>query len=205
MGIIEQLLQWFTYVELWPGGKAANLFGVLWLIALTFVASRRFSWHFSELGWGKPSKLPKRALWIFAIILFGFLSTFLLQIITDEFISVPMGLVFGSWNLLAPHLGAFSLWKLIQFKWDSYLLILVYSSVFYVSGVWKFYHFTKESLIWLIVLLGFTFFLNSQGIIYFLNLSGWARIRNFWLSYPEWRIITGFLGASIIKKPGGSQ
>lgn len=201
MDWLYQFLLWVTYQELW-NGHSANILGAFWLIALMIMAARRLSWHCSNIGWAQPSHGYKRVLWLFAVLLFGFLFAFLFQIVTDEFVTVPLSLAFGGWSLMVPTLGPFTIWKLIVFKWDSYMLILVYSSVFFLSGVWKFCHFTKKSLIWLIAIIVFASFIYGMGIFYFLNLSGWARIRAFWVSYPPWRILTGFLGASIIKKRG---
>jgi hypothetical protein len=210
MNLPNLLLNWIyrflldiTYAELWPNHHTANILGLLWLIALMTFAYWCFSWHFQNSGWPQPSHGSKRILWVVAIVGFAFVFTFLLQIVTDELIVVPFGIAYGSWNLLSAQLGSFTIWKLIGFKWDSYMLIIVYSGLLFLSGAWKFLHFTKQTLFWLIVIVAFSFWLNSSAhIFYFLNLTGWARIRAFYLSYPVWRILIGFLGASIIKKPG---
>jgi hypothetical protein len=194
---------WLTYQEL-LNGQSANMVGFFWMIALVIVGSRRFAWHFQNNGWPQPSHGIKRILWILAVILFAFLFVFLLQVITDEFLTVPIALAFGSWVLMPPSMGAFTIWKLIAFKWYSYLLIAVYGSIFYLSGCWRFCHFTKKSLIWLISVMCYSIFIDANHIFYFLNLSGWTRFRAFYITYPPWRVLLGFFGASLIKKRGVS-
>lgn len=203
MNLFEQILLWFTYAECL--GNKWNILGVFWLTALVFMSMKRFEHHFDKSGiYPKPSTKSKQDLWYFSLLIFGFLSTMLLQMMIDDFITTPINLVFGSWELLVPHLGEFSFLKLLAFKWDVYALILCYSLVFYLTKVWRFYQFTKASAFWLILTVSLQIFLGSQHIFYFLNLTGYNRIYTFWISYPWFRILTGFLGASIIKKPGGS-
>jgi hypothetical protein len=139
------------------------------------------------------------------VLIFAFIGVFLFQILVDDFITVPINLAFGSWSLLAPHMGTWALWKLVAFKWDNYAMVILFSLVFYVTGVWKFFHFTASSLFWLSVTLLFQLMLGSLHIWYFLGLSGYDRLTVFWVSYPWFRIFTGFLAASLIKKPGKTQ
>jgi hypothetical protein len=202
MNLFEQFLQWVTYAQC--VGDRWNILGVLWLAALVTMSMRRFAIHYDKSGiFPKPSTKSKQDLWYFSLMIFGFLSTMLLQMMVDDFITTPINLAFGSWALLAPHLGEFSFLKLLAFKWDVYALIIVYSMVFYLTKLWRFYQFTRGSAFWLILTVSFQIFLGSQHVFYFLNLSGWERIYTFWISYPWFRIFTGFLGASIIKKPRG--
>lgn len=182
-----------------------NIVGVIWAVALIFLAGRRFSWHFTEAGWKKPAPGARSYLWIFAMVLFGIVAVFMFQILSDDFITVPISLAFGSWKVLVPGRGDFSFLKLIAFKWDNYAVLAVFSSVFYISGVWKFYHFTKQSLFWLSVTVAFVVLVSSLHIFTFMQLSGYARLTAFWSTYPLFRIYTGFMFASIIKKPGGSM
>jgi hypothetical protein len=182
-----------------------NILGVLWAAALIILAARRFSWHFTEAGWPMPSARARKYLWILAMILFAVIAVFMFQILTDDLITVPISLAFGSWKVLVPGRGDFSLWKLILFKWDNYAVLAITGSVFFLCGVWKFYQFTKASLVWLSLTVSLVILVSSFHVFTFLQLSGEARLTAFWLTYPSFRIISGFLLASMIKKPGGSS
>jgi hypothetical protein len=175
-------------------------------MALIVMSMRRFEIHFQNSGiFPKPSSKSKQDLWYFSLMIFAFLSTMLLQMMVDDFITTPINVAFGSWDLLAPQFGQFSFLKLFLFKWDVYALIVCYSLIFYLTKVWRFYQFTKASAFWLICTVSLQVLLGSQHVFYFLDLTGYDRIYTFWISYPWFRIFTGFLGASIIKKPGGSH
>ncbi len=209
MNPLEQFLLWVTYANLYDGSKMGymgpgvrwNILGVLWLIALTAFTAKRFSTHFNNGFFPQPENRMRALLWAFAVLLFGFLATFLIQMMMDDFITDPINLSFGSWIYLAKGRGDFSVLKFINFKWDVYMLIFIFSLVSYLTGIWRFYQFTKTSLFWLSATVVFQLILGSQHIFYFLALSGYERLTTFWVSYPWFRILTGFFGASIIKKP----
>jgi hypothetical protein len=201
---IEQLLLWITYFNVYPGGLRMNILGVFWAVALIYLAARRFSWHFTDAGWERPAARARKYLWIFAMVLFGIIAVFMFQIVTDDFITVPISLAFGSWKVLVPGRGEFSLLKLIAFKWDNYAVLAVTASLFYISGVLKFYHFTKVSLFWLSLTVGSVVIVSMFHVFSFMQLSGYERLTAFWFTYPWFRIFTGFMFSSIIKKPGGS-
>jgi hypothetical protein len=203
LNLIEQFLLWITYLNF--GGNKWNIFGVLWLLALMAFTYKRFYAHFNLNNFfPKPAHNPRSIYWRGALILFSFTAVFLIQMIVDDFITTPINLAFGSWNLLAPHLGGFSPFKMFMFKVDVYLLMLLYAVIFGVLRIWQFYHFTKYSAVWLSLTVLFQIFLGSQHVFYFLDLTGYERLITFWVSYPWFRILTGLFAASIIKKPEGS-
>lgn len=199
MNLLEQLLLWISYFNL--GGSKWNILGILWLGALMWMSYKRFHGHFQKGFFPQPGHNPRSKIWVGCVIAFAFTSTFLLQMMVDDFITTPINLAFGSWYLIAPHLGPFTFLKLLEFKVDVYLGIMLYSVAFYMTSLWRFYHFTKWSMLWLSLTLILQVFLASQHIFYFLDLTGYDRIYAFWMSYPWFRIFTGLLGASLIKKP----
>jgi hypothetical protein len=213
LNLLEQFLQWITYANLYDSnrlnylgtGVRWNILGVFWLLILVAFTAKRFSGHFNNGFFPKPAHNPRSYLWMIAVFLFAFVVTFLLQMMIDDFITDPINLCFGSWKYLAPGRGEFSILKFISFKWDVYLLIGIYSIVLAITGIWRLYQFTKTSLFWLSVTVIFQVALGYYHVFYFLDLTGYARLMTFWLSYPWFRIFTGFLGISLIKKPGGSQ
>jgi hypothetical protein len=203
LSLLRQFLLDVTYGNLWPGGLRMNILGVLWAAALIIVAARRFSWQFSSVqDWPRPAGRFRGYLWVVAIVLFAIIAVFLFQIIVDDFITVPIQLAFGSWSILVPGRGGFTLLKLIAFKWDNYSVVILISALFYLCGIWRFCHFTKASLFWLSVTVAFVAVQSYYHVFSFMQLSGDARITAFWIGYPWFRIITGFLFASLIKKRG---
>lgn len=205
MSWVEQLLLWITYVNLYPGTQKMNILGLFWFISLMFVAVKRFSWQLTNVQeWKKPAGKGKRYLWIFAVLLFAFIAVFMWQIIIDDLITVPINLAFGSWTVMVPGRGAFSIEKLFIFKWDNYSYLLITGLLFYLAGIWKMYHFTKASLVWLSITILDVIMLASMHVFIFITLSGYDRLFAFWVSYPWFRIFTGFLFVSMIKKPGES-
>lgn len=205
MNWLEQFLLWITYLNVYPGSQKMNILGVFWLISLMFIAVKRFSWQFTNIqDWKKPEEKSRGYLWTFAILLFTFIAVFMWQIIIDDLITVPINLAFGSWPVMVPGRGAFSIEKLFIFKWDNYAYLAISGSLFYLAGIWKMYHFTKASLIWLSITIVDVVLLASMHVFIFITLSGYDRLFAFWVSYPWFRIFTGFLLASMIKKPGGS-
>jgi len=198
--LAQNFLLYITYMNL--GGNKWNIFGVLWLLALMAFYCKRFYGHFNLNNFfPKPEKNPRSLYWRGALILFSFTAVFLVQMVVDDFITTPINLAFGSWDLLAPHLGEFSFYKLFMFKVDVYLLILLYATIFAVLRIWQFYHFTRYSALWLSLTILLQILLGSQHIFYFLNLEGSERLITFWISYPWFRIFTGLFAASIIKEP----
>lgn len=213
MNWLEQFLLWISYANLYDSNKANymglgvrwNILGVLWMLILIGFTAKRFSGHFKNGFFPKPKQNLNSYLWMMALLIFAFVSVFLLQMMVDDFITDPINLCFGSWKYLAPGRGAFSILKFINFKWDVYLLIVIYSLVFAATGIWRLYQFTKTSFFWLSITVIFQVALGYYHVFYFLDLTGYSRLMTFWVSYPWFRIFTGFLAASLIKKPGGSQ
>lgn len=212
MNWLEQFLLWITYANLYDSNRANymgtgirwNILGVFWMLILIAFTAKRFSGHFNNGFFPKPLQNPRSHLWNLALLLFAFASTFLLQMMVDDFITDPINLCFGSWKYLAQGRGEFAILKFVNFKWDVYLVIFIYALTFSLFGIWRFYQFTKISLLCLSITVVFQILLGYYHVFYFLDLTGYARLITFWVSYPWFRIFTGFLGASIIKKPGAS-
>jgi len=191
-------------------GNHANIVGFLWLLILTVFMYSRFKGLFrncyslrcSTCNFSRlccPNSKRNMA-WHFVILFLSAYIIFFFQMILDDTITTPINLLFGSWEMRAPVLGSFSLYNLLLTKWDVYAMILIYALVFYVKGLHQFFHFTKYSMFWLILVVAFSLVIASTHWWNHLRFDGWMRTQVFWLSYPEFRVLTGFFVASLIKK-----
>jgi len=124
---------------------------------------------------------------------------FFFQMVLDDFITSPINLLFGSWELRASVFGEFSMWNWLMTKWDVYTMITLFFLVFSTKQLWQFFRFTKQSVVWLILIIGFSLVIANTHWWTHLRYDGWMRIQVFWLSYPQFRILTGFFVASLIK------
>lgn len=208
MNLLEQLLLWLSYQN-FIGGHSANILGVIWLISLMALCYQRFSKHFNLNNYypQPPSKLIgsrnwRSYVWILIVLIFSFLVVFLMQMMFDDFVTTPIGILSGSWSLLAPVMGPFTFWKLLAFKWDVYAMISVYVAFLTLTKIWQFFHFTKVSAFLLILIIIYhVIVMGGLHLYYFLDLSGMARVVAYSITYPPFRVISAFFVASIIKKP----
>jgi hypothetical protein len=177
-------------------GNAANILGLFWLLALMFIAYRRI----------RPTIREKDKRWKAALLclMLSFYIVFFFQMLLDDTITTPINLLFGAWEIRAPALGEFTIMKLLMTKFDVYGMIAGMVLVFYIGGIWKFLHITWKSAFWLTLVLLFSLAVAQTHWWLHLRFEGWMRVQVFWLSYPEFRILTGFLVESLIKKPEGA-
>lgn len=201
MNVLESFLYGVASFEVL--GNKANILGFFWLIALTIVAYKRFHVYFENGYYPKPKgNRWKGIMWVLVLVLISWSCAWLTQLLMDDAITTPISIVFGSWKLLSVHVGEFSFLKLFLFKWDVYALIFVHIFFFSVIRLWRFFQFTKWSALCLTSAIVFQVIVSSFGIFgSHIWYEGWDRITIFWLTYPEFRIITGFFFASIIRKP----
>ena len=200
MNAIESLLYGIASFEVL--GNKANILGFIWLLALWFVAYKRFRGHFAKGYFPQPQQSYKRFLWVFAVLLISFGSVFLLQLLMDDAVTTPISIAFGSWDKLMRDKGDFTLLRLFNFKWDVYGLIFSYLFFFTAARLWQFFQFTKSSLLCLVGVIVFQVAVSGMQIFgSHMFYDGWQRIWIFWLTYPEYRILSGLLFSSILKKP----
>jgi hypothetical protein len=174
-------------------GDHANFIGFLWLLSLVIVFFKRIR---------KP-EFPLMSRKQMIPLVRAFLIAWLFQIGIDEVITMPLNLLSGSWIMMQPGWGNFTLLKLIDFKADVYFQIIAVVYSLLISGAFqKHYQFTRKSLFW------FSTILLMQLVLSF-HLHWW-NYRTFpdpkysivfWSSYPEFRVLSGFFAVSIIKKP----
>lgn len=175
---------------------SSNVLGLLWFLVLIGIVFKGFRPQFRE-------KFPRKYgtfLWYFALFLISFCTVFLMQMVIDDLIQTPIDLLFGSWQLKIAQMGAFSLFKLLILKWDVYSMIFTYWLAFSVIGVWHFFHFSKKSALFLAICIAWVVLIAQTHYWSHLRFEGWMRIQVYWLTYPEFRILTGFFIASIVKK-----
>ena len=174
--------------------NSLNILGMIWLVALIFLACQRFNIEIENLG-GIWPKLQRQRKLVRAAILFvlAFGTIYFFQILIDDLITTPIDLGFGSWILLQPWLGPFTIWKLFMFKVNVYLNMLLYFFFFSVCGLWPLLKFNRKSAFWLCLLIAFQLVLSIQHNYNFRSLMGAAKTFSFWESYPEFRIILAYL------------
>lgn len=197
MDWLYQILLWLANAEIFNG--SSNILGLIWLLLLMWIMYNRFKPQFREMF---PKKYETK-LWYFALILITFCTVFLMQMMIDDLIQTPIDLIFGSWQLKAAQMGAFSLYNLLLLKWDVYSMILIYSLGFSTIGVWHFFHFDKKSGILLAAVILWIAMVAQTHYWSHLRFDGWMRIQVYWLTYPEFRILTGFFIGTIVKKKKG--
>jgi hypothetical protein len=177
--------------------NSLNILGMIWLFALIGLACFRFNFGIGKI-W--PKLIQRKWLRYFVVFFLAFGSIYFFQILIDDLITSPIDLAFGSWSLLQPMFGAFTLWKWFEFKVDVYLNMALYVTFFSLGNLWGLFTFTKKSAFWLILLIAFQVFLAVQHNYNFRFLTGDAKFWAYWLSYPEFRIISGLFVASILRK-----
>ncbi len=192
-----ELLHFIAYFDFKYG--ALNVLGAFWFLVLIIVASRRFIPQFRVYLPQPPGK--KKIFWWVAILCFAYATIFLAQQIFDDFITWPLGILTGAWSLLEPSLGPMTVFKLFAIKWDVYLTIAMSLFIFTYYGLWRFFQFTKWSLFWSTLVIVFSIYLAVNGQWNY-RIQYVDHTIPFWLTYPESRIMTGFLISSVIKKPG---
>ena len=197
MSWIEEFLFFISSCELLE--NKANILGFIWLLTLMYFAYGRFKGHF-ENGY-LPNKKTNRKLWIIVVFLVSFYAVFMFQLIFDDLITTPINLLFGSWELRQPVLGPLTFLSFFSTKWDVWAILIIFAFFFYIKGLWQFFRFTKYSAIWLMLIIVFSFVVANQHWWTHLRYDGWMRVQVFWLSYPEYRILTGLFFSSILKKP----
>lgn len=191
-------------------GNHANILGFFWLISLSLFMYSQFknlfrscyslrcsTCNFSRLCCPRTNR---RKAWHFIIFFLSGYIVFFFQMILDDTITTPINLLFGSWEMREPVLGSFSMFNLLATKWDVYAMILLFALVFYAKGLWRFFHFNKTSLFWLILVVVFSVAVAQTHWWSHLRFEGWMRAEVFWFSYPEFRILTGFFVASLVRK-----
>jgi len=209
MNWLEGFLLWIANFQIF--GNHANIIGFLWLLVLTTFIYSRFKGLFKKCyslrcGTCNFSRIccpnsNRNKVWHFTILSLSAYITFFFQMLLDDTITTPINLIFGSWELRQPVLGAFSVYNLWLTKFDVYLMIMLFALVFWVKGFHQFFHFTKYSIFWLSLVLFFSIIIAQTHWWTHLRFEGDMRILVFWLSYPEFRVLTGFFVASLIKKP----
>jgi len=194
--VLSGIASWIANADLLH--NSLNIMGLIWFVVLILLASK---WFDAEIGNVWPKLIKQRKLFrYFILLLLAFGSIFFMQILIDDLITTPIDLVFGSWILMQPTIGAFTFLKLWYFKYPVYLNMALYTTFFSLFGFWRLFCFTKKSAFWLILLIAFQVFLASQHNFDFRSLTGTAKTIAFWDSYPEFRIISGFFVASVLKK-----
>lgn len=194
--MIWDFLKWISYFQL--TGNNSNIIGFFWLIALTIFGYVRLQKHFEQNNYfPKPTGFRVK-LWFLIPLLFSFLWVFLMQLLIDDGITTPVSLMFGGWSLLKND--PFTLVKLWAHKSDVYLDITVLLILFTWFGIWKFFRFTKKSFFWLILIIAFQVIVSSQHLFNYAIVTGDAHVWVFWLTYPEFRSLSGFFSASLLKK-----
>ena len=180
------------------GAGALNILGALWLLILMVLTYMRLKPQFSS-SLPKP-KGHKKLIWFFCLVALSYTYIFLMQQILSEVLEWNIFLAFGSWSLVESYVGPLSLLKVLNNRAEMYISIILICFVFTYYGFWRLFHFTKESAFWLLATIALLVLLGSQHNYNFRVLQGYDRMIAFWLSYPEFRILTGFFVASTLKK-----
>lgn len=198
--IIKEIALAFTYLDVQAGRM--NILGAFWFFALTMFTFRRFRIYYKEgkIFQNRSSKLRRFFSYVIVFAISGF-SIFLIQMLFDDALTTPMNLLFGSWTLVQAQAGPFTIWKLIESKWDVYIMISLIVVYFATQDFWKWFQFSKWSLLWLSIIIAYQIALSYFHIFQFRGLPEDIRIRNYWITYPEWRTLTGLFVTTIIRKP----
>ncbi len=179
-------------------GNAINILGVFWVLALMIVAFKSFKTQLPH--YLLEPKAQRKVTLTFSVLAISFVYIFLMQQCLDDLLTIPIQLLFGSWRMVETQLGSLTLFALLDYRWEIYISIITISIVFSYYGFWKLFHFTKESAFWLSATIIFQIFLASQHNFNFRELQGYDRMVAYWVSYPEFRILSGFFVASTFKK-----
>ena len=201
MNILEQIAFWIINLNLI--GDHGHIIGFLWLIALIITFFKRLKdlvpgKHDQPTRWKSILSYRKVAAISFSIAWF-------IQVMVDECITFLFNLASGAWSMIEFQKGAFTIEKLFWMKADSYFQIALFFFVFTIANVWQYFHVTKRTLFWLSLVMLY------QGILAYLHIwnhhayTGTPLILVFFLTYPEFRILTGFLGSNLVKKPEQTQ
>jgi len=182
-------------------GDHAHLFGFLWLSALTFTFYLRLK-HLMPAAQVDPNAGRIRKLWANRKPLFtAFAIGWFIQLSIDEFVTFWINLLSGSWSMVELQLGSFTLTKLLWFKADCYFQWVFIFFVFTISNTWQYLQATKRALFWLILIILFQSTLSVLHIWNHHPYQGTELIIVFFLTYPEFRTLTGFFGSNIVRKP----
>lgn len=189
---LYDLLDWFAHAELL--GNRYNILAVAWALILTFTIYKRIK---------GMNPLFKKELTGFkrSAIAFGVagMTVYFLQLLIDDFITTPIDTAFGSWSLMVGY-GNFTLMKILLFKADIYLMIVLLFLGFTMLDLWQMFHWTRWSTIALVSLIGFQIVLAYAHYWNQWQYSGVEMVKEYWLSYPEFRVLSGLFVASIIRK-----
>jgi len=193
---VWRILSWIANCQL--AGNDANIIGLLWAVALSFVGYNHLR-KFHSSSFGVNSK--KSYFWLIPF-LFSITLVVYIQDIVDITIITPIALAFGRWVEMPNYVQPLSIYNFLCVYWNVLLTIGLFTYFYLKQNFLKFLHFTRESLA---LVFGIAIFYiaitNYFGVWNYNLLVDPLRTVYFWILYPEIRILWGLLYLSILKKP----
>jgi ubiquinone/menaquinone biosynthesis C-methylase UbiE len=183
-------------------GKEVNVIGTLWTAALTLFAYRRFKRFFENGFLPKPNDKTKQKIWHLLPLLYGFVSVVWIQILLDVGVVTLIAVCFGRWVEVIQAWQPLTLLNFVKAYSFTILSFIIISFLFTFQEFWKFFHFTKLTIISLISFATFYIIIMATFQIWiYQQLADPLRTTFFWTMYPELRILWALVFVSIIKKP----
>jgi len=194
------LLSWIANFQLF--GKEVNIIGGLWIAVLTLFAYSRFKRFFENGFLPKPNGKSKQKLWHLIVLLYGFASVLWIQFLLDVGVVTMIAISFGRWVEVTEPWQPLTLLNFVKFYSLTILSFTTISLLFTFQEIWKFFHFTKLTIISLISFATFYIIIMATFQIWsYQQLTDPQRTTFFWIMYPELRILWALVFVSILKNP----
>jgi hypothetical protein len=193
--ILWDVLSWIANCQLFFND--ANIVGVLWAVALTFIGYRRLkNVDYSKLG----IHATRRFTWVLPFLLSVTLVVWV-QDLVDIGVITPVALLFGRWVEMPAAVQPLNVVNFVVVYWNVLLTIVVFAYFYGANRFFRLLHFTWESLYWMVLIAAFfVLVLACFGVWNYNLLNGDLRTVYFWAVYPEIRVLWALFFLSVVKK-----